>query len=280
MAHWSSVSELVYMFKHWLSRHYGFYFLLQISLQLSCGAFMLDSALCDTINVPMDKLKWTSPFTSHRISLTHVSHSGSRRSESLEVHHSSSPPPKDSDLNSECEELVSRTSSSSFQARSPRMEGKPSLFSGFSSMSTEAPAITYQLFVWQWTGIWVGNRGDTPARIAWDPAKGRARPWGDGVGDRGCFGLAGTQFGQLFHRVGADRCQGQLVARWTDRPRGPRPGIGQSCGQSALHHPQTLGREPAAQHALLQPQQYVRPDRVGTKLQTMRSKSFTRLELF
>ncbi|XP_016354169.1 von Willebrand factor A domain-containing protein 5B1 [Sinocyclocheilus anshuiensis] len=110
-----------------------------VSLQLSCGAFMLDSALCDAINVPMDKLKWTSPFTSHRISLTHVSHSGSRRSESLEVHHGSSPPPKDSDLNSECEELVSRTSSSSYQARSPRMEGEPSLLSGFSSMSTEAP---------------------------------------------------------------------------------------------------------------------------------------------
>ncbi|XP_016103404.1 von Willebrand factor A domain-containing protein 5B1-like [Sinocyclocheilus grahami] len=109
-----------------------------VSLQLSCGAFMLDSALCDAINVPMDKLKWTSPFTSHRLSLTHVSHSGSRRSESLEVHHGSSPPPKDSDFN-ECEEMVSRTSSSSFQARSPRTEGEPSLLSGFSSMSTEAP---------------------------------------------------------------------------------------------------------------------------------------------
>ncbi|KAK9954568.1 hypothetical protein ABG768_016620 [Culter alburnus] len=110
-----------------------------VSLQLSCGAFVLDSALCDAINVPMDKLKWTSPFTSHRISLTHVSHSGSRRSESLEVHRGSSPPPKDSDLNSECEELISRTSSSSFQARSPRMEGEPSLLGSFSSMSTEAP---------------------------------------------------------------------------------------------------------------------------------------------
>ncbi len=74
--------------------------------------------------------------------------------------------------------------------------------------------------------------------------------------------------------------QGQHVARWTDRPRGPRPGVGQSCGQSALHHPQTLGREPAAQHALLQPQQCVRPVRVGMKLQTMRNEGFTRLELF
>uniref|UniRef100_A0A3B4TH31 von Willebrand factor A domain containing 5B1 n=1 Tax=Seriola dumerili TaxID=41447 RepID=A0A3B4TH31_SERDU len=35
-------------------------------LQLASGAFPLDTALCDAINVPMDKLKWTSPFTSHR----------------------------------------------------------------------------------------------------------------------------------------------------------------------------------------------------------------------
>lgn len=103
--------------------------MLQVSLQLSCGAFMLNSALCDAINVPMDKLKWTSPFASHRISLTHVSHSGSKRSESLEVHRGSSPPPRDSDLNSECEELMSR---------SPWVDGEHSLH-GFSSMSTEAP---------------------------------------------------------------------------------------------------------------------------------------------
>ncbi|XP_051518790.1 von Willebrand factor A domain-containing protein 5B1 [Myxocyprinus asiaticus] len=110
-----------------------------VSLQLSCGAFMLDSALCDAINVPMEKLKWTSPFNSHRISLAHLSHSSSHRSESLEVHHGSSPPPKDSDLNSEYEELVSRPSSSSLPARSPRMEGGLSSLAGFSSMSTEAP---------------------------------------------------------------------------------------------------------------------------------------------
>ncbi|XP_017209274.3 von Willebrand factor A domain-containing protein 5B1 [Danio rerio] len=100
-----------------------------VSLQLSCGAFMLNSALCDAINVPMDKLKWTSPFASHRISLTHMSHSGSKRSESLEVHRGSSPPPTDSDLNSECEDLMSR---------SPRVDDEHSLH-GFSSMSTEAP---------------------------------------------------------------------------------------------------------------------------------------------
>uniref|UniRef100_A0A665UTX3 von Willebrand factor A domain containing 5B1 n=1 Tax=Echeneis naucrates TaxID=173247 RepID=A0A665UTX3_ECHNA len=58
-------------------------------LQLASGAFPLDAALCDTINVPMDKLKWTSPFASHRISLGHLSHSGSRRAESADDGHRS-----------------------------------------------------------------------------------------------------------------------------------------------------------------------------------------------
>ncbi|XP_036389932.1 von Willebrand factor A domain-containing protein 5B1 [Megalops cyprinoides] len=53
-----------------------------VSLQLACGAFLLNSALCEAINVPMDKLKWTSPFASHRGSLAHVSHSSSRKTES------------------------------------------------------------------------------------------------------------------------------------------------------------------------------------------------------
>uniref|UniRef100_A0A3P9LZF8 von Willebrand factor A domain containing 5B1 n=1 Tax=Oryzias latipes TaxID=8090 RepID=A0A3P9LZF8_ORYLA len=47
-----------------------------VLLQLASGAFLLDSALCEAINVPMDKLKWTSPFTSHR--------SSSRRTESTD----------------------------------------------------------------------------------------------------------------------------------------------------------------------------------------------------
>ncbi|XP_004560423.2 von Willebrand factor A domain-containing protein 5B1 [Maylandia zebra] len=55
-----------------------------VLLQLACGAFPLDAALCDAINVPMDKLKWTSPFTSHRTSLGHLSHSSSRRAESAD----------------------------------------------------------------------------------------------------------------------------------------------------------------------------------------------------
>ncbi|KAK7905147.1 hypothetical protein WMY93_017754 [Mugilogobius chulae] len=48
-----------------------------VSLQLASGAFPLDSCLCEAVSVPMEKLKWTSPFSSHRSSL-------SRRAESLE----------------------------------------------------------------------------------------------------------------------------------------------------------------------------------------------------
>ncbi|XP_056130401.1 von Willebrand factor A domain-containing protein 5B1 [Lampris incognitus] len=55
-----------------------------VSLQLASGAFPLDTALCDAINVPMDKLKWTSPFSSHRASLSQLSHSGSRHAESTD----------------------------------------------------------------------------------------------------------------------------------------------------------------------------------------------------
>ncbi|XP_047016465.2 von Willebrand factor A domain-containing protein 5B1 [Ictalurus punctatus] len=95
-----------------------------VSLQLSCGAFVLDAALCEAINVPMDKLKWTSPFTSHRLSLPHLSYSSSRRTDSLEVQHSSSPPPKDWDL-SESEDTA---------PRSPRTESSSSGF-GEASLS-------------------------------------------------------------------------------------------------------------------------------------------------
>lgn len=56
----------------------------QVLLQLASGAFALDMALCDAINVPMDKLKWTSPFNSHRTSLGHLSNSSSRRAESAD----------------------------------------------------------------------------------------------------------------------------------------------------------------------------------------------------
>ncbi|KAK5909036.1 hypothetical protein CgunFtcFv8_017042 [Champsocephalus gunnari] len=40
-----------------------------VLLQLASGAFPLDAALCFATSVPMEKLKWTSPFSSHRNSL-------------------------------------------------------------------------------------------------------------------------------------------------------------------------------------------------------------------
>ncbi|XP_042808465.1 von Willebrand factor A domain-containing protein 5B1 isoform X1 [Panthera leo] len=41
-----------------------------VSLQLASGAFLLNQAFCEAIHVPMEKLKWTSPFTCHRVPLT------------------------------------------------------------------------------------------------------------------------------------------------------------------------------------------------------------------
>uniref|UniRef100_A0A452FVG9 von Willebrand factor A domain containing 5B1 n=1 Tax=Capra hircus TaxID=9925 RepID=A0A452FVG9_CAPHI len=45
-------------------------YILLVSLQLASGAFLLNQAFCEAIRVPMEKLKWTSPFTCHRVSLT------------------------------------------------------------------------------------------------------------------------------------------------------------------------------------------------------------------
>ncbi|XP_054547368.1 von Willebrand factor A domain-containing protein 5B1 isoform X2 [Talpa occidentalis] len=41
-----------------------------VCLQLASGAFQLNQAFCEAIQIPMEKLKWTSPFTCHRVSLT------------------------------------------------------------------------------------------------------------------------------------------------------------------------------------------------------------------
>ncbi|XP_069466473.1 von Willebrand factor A domain-containing protein 5B1 [Ambystoma mexicanum] len=48
-----------------------------VSLQLACGAFLLNQTFSDAINIPLEKLKWTSPFTSHRAALSPISHSSS-----------------------------------------------------------------------------------------------------------------------------------------------------------------------------------------------------------
>ncbi|KAK1803443.1 hypothetical protein P4O66_020881 [Electrophorus voltai] len=110
-----------------------------VSLQLSCGAFTLDAALCEAINVPMDKLKWTSPFSSHRVSLAHISHTSSRRSDSLEVHHSTSPPPRDPDLSFESEEAWPCSPSATHPSQSPRAESTSSLSGALPSASCEVP---------------------------------------------------------------------------------------------------------------------------------------------
>ncbi|XP_011935729.1 PREDICTED: von Willebrand factor A domain-containing protein 5B1 isoform X4 [Cercocebus atys] len=41
-----------------------------VSLQRASGAFLLNQAFCEATHIPMEKLKWTSPFTCHRVSLT------------------------------------------------------------------------------------------------------------------------------------------------------------------------------------------------------------------
>ncbi|KAG8506652.1 von Willebrand factor A domain-containing protein 5B1 [Galemys pyrenaicus] len=40
-----------------------------VCLQLASGAFLLNQAFCDAVQIPMEKLRWTSPFTCHRVSL-------------------------------------------------------------------------------------------------------------------------------------------------------------------------------------------------------------------
>ncbi|XP_030625649.1 von Willebrand factor A domain-containing protein 5B1 [Chanos chanos] len=111
-----------------------------VSLQLACGAFMLDSALCEAISVPMDKLKWTSPFTSHRVSLTHPSSSSARRTESQDGSQVSPFPSKDAVVTHEGDELSVYSPSSPVQARITETDGRPTfLGSSISSTSAEPP---------------------------------------------------------------------------------------------------------------------------------------------
>ncbi|NWR29716.1 VW5B1 protein, partial [Tachuris rubrigastra] len=51
-----------------------------VSLQLACGAFLLNTAFCDAVNIPMEKLKWTSPFACHRLSLSPSSSYNAKKS--------------------------------------------------------------------------------------------------------------------------------------------------------------------------------------------------------
>ncbi|NXX94442.1 VW5B1 protein, partial [Centropus bengalensis] len=50
-----------------------------VSLQLACGAFLMNSAFCSAVSIPMEKLKWTSPFTCHRLALSPSSSYGTKK---------------------------------------------------------------------------------------------------------------------------------------------------------------------------------------------------------
>ncbi|KAL4623768.1 von Willebrand factor A domain-containing protein 5B1 [Arapaima gigas] len=93
-----------------------------VSLQLACGAFFLNDALCEAISVPMDKLKWTSPFASHRGSLAHTSHSGGRRAD-LEGQEG---PKRTTSLMDSSQKEEGVCLSPSHPVRSPQTEGETS----------------------------------------------------------------------------------------------------------------------------------------------------------
>ncbi|NXA75983.1 VW5B1 protein, partial [Thryothorus ludovicianus] len=57
-----------------------------VSLQLACGAFLLNSAFCNAVNIPMEKLKWTSPFACHRLSLSPSGSYSAKKSSSSSEH--------------------------------------------------------------------------------------------------------------------------------------------------------------------------------------------------
>ncbi|NXI62496.1 VW5B1 protein, partial [Anseranas semipalmata] len=49
------------------------------SLQLACGAFLMNTAFCEAVGIPMEKLKWTSPFACHRLALSPSGSSGTKK---------------------------------------------------------------------------------------------------------------------------------------------------------------------------------------------------------
>ncbi|XP_067992833.1 LOW QUALITY PROTEIN: von Willebrand factor A domain-containing protein 5B1-like, partial [Melanerpes formicivorus] len=61
------------------------------SLQLACGAFLLDSAFCAAVSIPMEKLKWTSPFACHRLALSPSSSYSTKKTSPCGEHPSPSP---------------------------------------------------------------------------------------------------------------------------------------------------------------------------------------------
>ncbi|XP_048872978.1 von Willebrand factor A domain-containing protein 5B1 [Brienomyrus brachyistius] len=101
-----------------------------VSLQLACGAFLLNNALCEAINVPMDKLRWTSPFASHRGSVVHVSQCSSRGTEGRGKEGSRrvmSPPEPRSKEEAAGQLVEEKSSSQPHCMRRPQTEIEPSL---------------------------------------------------------------------------------------------------------------------------------------------------------
>ncbi|XP_006239261.1 von Willebrand factor A domain-containing protein 5B1 isoform X2 [Rattus norvegicus] len=66
-----------------------------VSLQLASGAFLLNEVFCRTIQIPMEKLKWTSPFNCLRMSLVTRRHDLKTQSPGDCTSLSSPPPPSD-----------------------------------------------------------------------------------------------------------------------------------------------------------------------------------------
>ncbi|OXB77281.1 UNVERIFIED_CONTAM: hypothetical protein H355_002273 [Colinus virginianus] len=52
-----------------------------VSLQLACGAFLMNNAFCEAVSIPMEKLCWTSPFSCHRLALSPSSSSSTKKPE-------------------------------------------------------------------------------------------------------------------------------------------------------------------------------------------------------
>ncbi|KAM9855899.1 von Willebrand factor A domain-containing protein 5B1 [Aulostomus maculatus] len=115
-----------------------------VLLQLASGAFPLDVALCDAISVPMDKLKWTSPFASHRTSLGHLSHSSSRRADDR------SQLPCGPETSQQAAEATAGGHSSTHRSKSTWVDA------GASSLSSPSPASEHPLSLMD-SGVGLGG---------------------------------------------------------------------------------------------------------------------------
>ncbi|XP_033623550.1 von Willebrand factor A domain-containing protein 5B1 isoform X2 [Fukomys damarensis] len=80
-----------------------------VSLQLASGAFVLNQAFCEAIHIPMEKLKRTSPFSCHRVSLSARQLGTSLSPPQLSCNSNSLEPPAEGRPGSEPRALVEHT---------------------------------------------------------------------------------------------------------------------------------------------------------------------------